>query len=37
VKFRFVSLDDLHHGDLPAFLAEHLTAIRSAASEVSAS
>ncbi len=37
VKFRFVSLDDLHHGDLPAFLAEHLTAIRDAASEVSAS
>ena len=37
VKFRFVTLQDLHSNDLAAFLAEHLAAVRGVAAEVTAS
>jgi excinuclease ABC subunit A len=37
VKFRFVKADDLHRGDLAAFLAEHLQVVRSSTSKFAAS
>jgi hypothetical protein len=37
VKFRFVQGDDLHVGDLTAFLAEHLTVVRGAITRIAAS
>jgi len=37
VRLRFVTLEDLHRGDLAKFLAEHLAAVHGAAAEVTAS
>ncbi len=37
VKLRFIAGDDLHNGDLPEFLAEHLAAVGGTAARIAAS
>ena len=37
VRFRFVTLEDLHRDDMAEFLSEHLAAVRGVAAEATAS